>query len=355
MIGNSGHYPFNPYEGGVVMSKRNLLSMAIIFLTVVIGAAFLAPVSTAEPIKLSYANFPPPITFPCVQMERWKTEVEKRTNGKVKINTFPGGTLLGPKNMMDGVIAGTADIGNLCQAYQPGRFVISNATALPLGIPNAKVGSLVLYDLYKKYNFKPFDDVKVLTMFTTAPSNIMSKVPIRSLADIKGVSLRASGGAAQILKSWGANQIGMPMSATPEALQKGTVKGLFSSLEVMKDFKFAELCKYVTYTNTPIYPFAVVMNMAKWKALPAEVQKVFDDLSLEQAEWTGTYMDNHAMEAIDWSKKEQGVEFIDLKDKAEWDKALEPIVEAWIAKNEGEIPAKQIVDDIRALIVKHSK
>jgi TRAP-type C4-dicarboxylate transport system substrate-binding protein len=288
-------------------------------------------------------------------MERWKKEVEKRTSGKVKINTFPGGTLLGPKNMMDGVIAGTADIGNLCQAYQPGRFVISNATALPLGIPNAKVGSLVLYDLYKKYNFKQFADVKVLTMFTTAPSNIMSKVPIRSLADIKGVSLRASGGAAQILKSWGANQIGMPMSATPEALQKGTVKGLFSSLEVMKDFKFAELCKYVTYTNTPIYPFAVVMNMDKWKALPADVQKVFDDLSLEQAEWTGTYMDNHAMEAIEWSKKQQGVEFIDLKDKAEWDKALEPIVEAWIAKNEGKIPAKQIVADILALIAKHSK
>ena len=89
----------------------------------------------AGPVKLSYANFPPPVTFPCVQMERWKTEVEKRTNGKVAINTFPGSTLLGPKDMMDGVIAGTADIGNLCQAYQPGRFVLSNATALPLGFP----------------------------------------------------------------------------------------------------------------------------------------------------------------------------------------------------------------------------
>ncbi len=337
------------------MKQRNLLVTVAISLSVIFGFAILVPTAIAGPIKLSYANFPPPVTFPCVQMERWKNEVEKRTNGQVKIDTFPGGTLLGPKNMMDGVIAGNADIGNLCQAYQPGRFVISNAVALPLGIPNAKVGSLVLYDLYKKYNFGPFADVKVLTMFTTAPSNIMSKVPIRSLADIKGVSLRASGGAAQILKSWGANQIGMPMSATPEALQKGTVKGLFSSVEVMKDFKFAELCKYVTYTNTPIYPFAVVMNMDKWNALPADVQKVLDDLALEQAEWTGIYMDNHVKESIEWSQKEQGVEFIDLKDKAEWDKALEPIVAAWISKNEGKVPAKQIVEDIRALIAKHSK
>jgi TRAP-type C4-dicarboxylate transport system substrate-binding protein len=338
------------------MKKKCILLSTVLFAAMVVCAMWIPSSAVAESIKLSYANFPPPVTFPCVQMERWKTEVEKRTNGKVVINTFPGSTLLGPKDMMDGVIAGTADIGNLCQAYQPGRFVLSNATALPLGIPNARVGSLVLWDLYKKYNFKPFDKVKVLTMFTTAPSNIMSKVPIRNLNDIKGVSLRASGGAAQILKIWGANQIGMPMSATPEALQKGTVQGLFSSLEVMKDFKFAELCKYVTMTDTPIYPFAVVMNMDKWNSLPKDVQKVMEDLGTEQSEWTGTYMDRIAQESIAWSKANQGVEFIEPSDKAQWSQKLEPIVNDWIAKKEKEgVPAKQIVADIRALIKKYSE
>ncbi|MBW2678818.1 MAG: TRAP transporter substrate-binding protein DctP, partial [Deltaproteobacteria bacterium] len=224
---------------------------------------------------------------------------------------------------------------------------------------NARVGSMVLWDLYRKYNFEPFGKVKVLTMFTTAPSNIMSKVPIRNLNDIQGVSLRASGGAAQILKVWGANQIGMPMSATPEALQKGTVQGLFSSLEVMKDFKFAELCKYVTMTQTPIYPFAVVtvvMNMDKWNSLPKDVQKVMEDLGTEQAEWTGTYMDKIALESIAWSKANQGVEFIEPSDKAQWDKKLKPIVDAWIAKKEKEgFPAKEIVADIRALIKKYAE
>ncbi len=338
------------------MKRQILLLAAIFFAVFVIGSIGTPGEATAGPVKLSYANFPPPVTFPCVQMERWKDEVEKRTNGKVVINTFPGSTLLGPKDMMDGVIAGTADIGNLCQAYQPGRFVLSNATALPLGIPNARVGSMVLWDLYRKYNFEPFNKVKVLTMFTTAPSNIMSKVPIRNLNDIQGVSLRASGGAAQILKVWGANQIGMPMSATPEALQKGTVQGLFSSLEVMKDFKFAELCKYVTMTQTPIYPFAVVMNMDKWNSLPKDVQKVMEDLGTEQAEWTGKYMDKIARESVAWSKANQGVEFIEPSDKAQWDKKLEPIVDAWIAKKEKEgVPAKEIVADIRALIKKYTE
>lgn len=314
--------------------------------------------AVAETIELSYANFPPAPTFPCVQMERWKTEVEKRTNGKVVVKTYPGGTLLGAKEMMDGVIAGQADIGNLCQAYQPGRFIISNATALPLGIPDSKTGSLVLWDIYKKYGPEAFAKVKVLTMFTTAPANIMSKIPIRTLDDIKGVDLRASGGAAQILKAWGANPVGMPMSQTPEALQKGVVKGLFSSLEVMKDFKFAETCKFATMTDTVIYPFAVVMNMDKWNSLPDDVKKVLDDLGTEQAEWTGNYMDNHVKEGIAWSKKEQKVEFIGLsaEEKAKWNEKLSGLTAKWIegAKAKG-LPAEAIVEDIKGLTRKYSQ
>ena len=338
------------------MRRKIGFVVAGIFLATLFTFTWTPAPASAGPIKLNYANFPPAPTFPCVQMERWKKEVEKRTNGKVAIKTFPGGTLVKAKGMMDGVIAGTADIGCLCMAYQPGRFMITNAIALPLGLPNSKVGSLALWDLYDKYKPKGFAKVKVLTMFTTAPSNIMSKIPIRNLGDLKGVPIRASGGAAQILKAWGANRVGMPMPQTPEALQKGVVKGLFSSLEVMKDFKFAELCKYVTMTQTPVYPFAVVMNMDAWNKLPKDVQKVFDDLRVEQCKWTGDYMDKHVIESMDWSKKNQGVEVIELSkaEKAKWDSLLDPITAKWIADNKAKgLPAQAIVDDIKAFAKKH--
>lgn len=290
------------------------------------------PSGETEVIHLTYANFPPASTFPCVQMERWKDEVQKRTDGKVKISTFPGGTLIGAKEMMDGVIAGQADIGCLCMAYQPGRFSITNATSLPLGIPNATVGSRVLRDLFMEYQPEAFADVKVLTLFTTAPSNLMTREPVRSLSDIEGMAIRASGGAVKILESWGASANGMPMSSTPEALQKGVVQGLFSSVEVMKDFKFAELCKYITMTDTVIYPFAVVMNKAKWDSLDPEVQAVMEELFAEQCDWTGEYMDGHVVESVEWSKANHDVEVIELgeADLTEFNARLSPITEKWI-------------------------
>jgi TRAP-type C4-dicarboxylate transport system substrate-binding protein len=340
------------------MKRKAALFVAGIFVASIFSLTLMTGHAAAGPMKLSYANFPPAPTFPCVQMERWKTEVEKRTDGKVVINTFPGGTLLDAKNMMDGVIAGTADIGCLCMAYQPGRFVVTNATALPLGFPNARVASLALLDLWEKYNPEEFAKVKVLTMFTCAPANIYAKVPVRNLGDLQGLQLRASGGVAQCLKMLGATPVGMPQSETPEALQKGVVKGAASSLETLKDFKYAEICRYVTMCNLPIYPFAVVMNWDSWNKLPKDVQKVMDGLRVEQSEWTGVYMDNHVNESLEWSKKNYSIEIIELSaaETAKWNERLDPIVQKWVddAKEKG-LPAQQIIADIQAFAKKYAK
>jgi len=339
--------------------KKNIFLKLVGLAVIALFIGSLLPASSmAAPIKLNYANFPPAPTFPCVQMERWKEEVEKRTGGKVAIKTFPGGTLLGAKNMIDGVIAGTADIGCLCMAYQPGRFLVTNATALPVGFPNATVASLALWDVYKKYKPRAFAKVKVLTMFTCAPANIYAKKPVKNLGDLKGLELRASGGVAQALKALGATPVGMPQSATPEALQKGVVQGAASSLETLMDFKYAEICKYVTIFNGPVYPFAVVMNMDKWNSLPKNVQKVMDGMGIEQAFWTGNYMDKHVDKSVEWSKKNHNIEITKLtkKELANWNRLLRPLKDKWItqAKAKG-LPARAILRDIRVAKEYHTQ
>jgi len=313
--------------------------------------------ASAGSTTLSYANFPPASTFPCVQMERWKEEVEKRTEGAVRINTFPGGTLLGAKNMFDGVVAGQADIGCFAMSYHPGRFPVVEAIDLPLGWPNATVASLSLLDLYEKYRPESFEKVKVLTMFTCPPANIMSIDPVRTLEDLKGMEIRAAGTGVKVFELLGASPIGMPQSDVPDALHKKVIKGMASSLEVMKDFNYAEYCRYITMTNLQVVTFAVVMNLDRWEALPADVKKVLDGLRREQAEWTGRYVDEHVDEAVEWSKEKYDVEVIEFGpgEKAEMKKRLGPLVDGYIQRAGSKVPAAAIIDDVMMLMERHAK
>ncbi|MDD5168041.1 MAG: TRAP transporter substrate-binding protein [Syntrophales bacterium] len=340
------------------MINKNCFSISVALMCLILGAA-LFPVSAASaPIKLTYANFPPAATFPCVQMERWAKEVEKRTNGKVKVQTFPGATLLPAKNIFDGVISGTADIGNFAMSYQPGRFPVSEAVDLPVGFTSSRVASLVLYDLIEKYKPKEFEKVKILTVFTCPPTDFMTSSPIRSMRDLRGKELRVSGTGAEMVKLLGAIPIAMPQSETPEAIQKGVVKGIVSSMEILKDFNFAAYCPYATDANLFVVSFAVVMNRDKWNALPPDVKKVMDEMRREQALWTGKYVDDHVREALTWSRQKYNHQVIQLpaQEKAEIARLLKPIVNNYIQRVTAQgIPGSQIMGDIYKLKKKYEK
>lgn len=339
-------------------SKKSLFILGLCIFILGSFIIYSGNLHSQSKITLTYANFPPATTFPCIQMERWAKEVEKRTNGKVKVQTFPGGTLLPAKNIFDGVITGTADIGNFAMSYQPGRFPLSEAIDLPIGFKSARTASLALFDLIEKYKPKEFEKVKVLTLFTCPPADIMSKTPIKTVADLKGMELRASGTGAVILKRLGATPVGMPQSEAPEAIQKGVVKGNVSSMEILKDFNFAAYLPYATEANLFVVSFAVVMNKDKWNSLPADVKKVFDDLSREQADWTGTYVDNHVKESLKWSKEKYNHQLISFsaKDQAEVRRLTKPMIDEYVKKVTAlGMPGEQIMKDVYQLKSKYEK
>ena len=315
------------------MRKKKML-LLLVTAVALITLCILAPQARGTSITIKYANFPPASTFPCVQMERWAREVEKRTGGKVKVQTFPGGTLLPAKNIFDGVVAGMADVGNFAMSYQPGRFPVSEAIDLPVGFRSARAASMALFDLVQKYQPKEFAKVKVLTLFTCPPADFMTKKPLKSLQEIKGLELRTSGTGTDVLKRIGAIPIGMPQSEAPEAIQKGIVKGNVSSMEILKDFNFSAYLPYATEANLFVVSFAVVMNKEKWNSLPDDVKKVIDGLAREQAEWTGAYVDNHVRDALDWSKKKYNHQVIRLSDadQKELARLTQPMIDEYVRK-----------------------
>ena len=336
--------------------KRKDVSV-MVMVAFLLGIGLLTAPAQAQ-IKLTYANFPPAPTFPCVQMEEWKKEVEKRTTGKVAIQTFPGSTLLNPKNMFEGVISGTADIGCLAMSYQPGRFPISEAIDQPVGFSSAKAASLALYDLVEKYNPKEFEQVKIITLFTCPPANIMTIKPVKSLKDLKGLELRVGGTQANIIQNLGGIPVAMPQSDTPEALQKGTVKGHVSSMEVLKDFNYAAYTANATIANLWVVTFAVVMNKDKWNSLPADVKKVIDDMRKEWALWTGNYVDNHVLESLKWSKEKYNLQIWELPaaEKAEVPKLIKPLIDGYIERaTKAGLPGSQIMKDVYSLKEKYEK
>lgn len=345
------------------MKRKNILKLvSVTFMLFIVGLLLethllMSPAHTQ--IKLTYANFPPAVTFPCLQMERWKTEVEKRSNGKVKVETYPGGTLLTARNMFDGVIAGTADIGCLATSYQPGAFPVVESSDLPLGWPNSAVASASLWDLVEKYKPKEFEKVKVITMFTAPPANILSMKPIRSLADIKGYELRAAGTAAKILELLGATPVAMPQTDVAEALQKGVIKGNVSELGVLKSFKYAEYCRHATANvNLFTVAFTAVMNKSKWDSLPEDMKKLIDNLGKEHSIWTGQLADNQVNEGVQWAKDTYKVQvyYLTKEELAKWYDLLKPMTDKYIKDTEAKgLPAKGILDDVMKLKEKYSK
>lgn len=346
------------------MKTKNLVGLlTILFLvSLFLAGCGTAKKETASPetkqIVLRYAFFAPANTFPAKQMEKWKEELEKRTNNKVKVKLFPGGTLLTAQNMYDGVKNGVADIGLSCPTYEPGRFPLLGISDLPCGFPNAKVASRVIFELIREFPPEAFKDFKIITAFATEPSYLMTTKPVTSLQDLKGKKIRISGALTPVLKELGASPVGMSMAEVPEALQTGVIEGIVTSREVLKDLKLAEKLKYVTDYPMTVTTFVAVMNKEVWNSLPPDVQKVIDDLSLEMALWTGEYMDNHVKEALEWSQKEHGLQIVTLSaaEKESWDKILKPLQDKYVAELKAKgLPAEEYRKRLEELKEKYSK
>lgn len=288
----------------------------------------------AAPVRLRYANFPAAATFPCIAMEQWAKDITERTGGAVSIETFPGGTLLEAKNMVRGVMQGQADIGCISIAYHPGAYPFLSVFELPLGFTSAEDVSRVMWEIYSKHQPKELAKVKVIALFSSAPSQIMSTKPVKTTGDIKGLTLRSSGILADVAATLGASPVSMPQSDAPEALQKGVVQGVFSSFDVLKDYNFAESCRFGLVVDGPVYPFMVFMNMKKWESLPENVQKTIMDLAPEHSAWTGKYVDAHGREAVKWSEETYGFTLNEL-DAGQKQAILEtarPVIDAWATR-----------------------
>ena len=285
-------------------------------------------------------------------LQEWGKDLEKRTQGKVTVKYFAAGTLVPAAQSYDAVVKGIADVGNHVLGYTVGRFPLSQAMDLPIGLSPGAGPTKIANSYYQKFKPKEFDDVKILWFHAMPDGFLHTKSrAVRTLEDVKGLKLRCFGSNAKFVGLIGGVAVAMPMPDVYEALSKGVVDGLLSSSEALEGFRTGEFIKYTTRNLRTAYSsvFVVAMNKKVFSSLPPEIQKIVDDMSVEFAEKYGQMWTDINVSGEKWLA-ERGVETISLTPEEEnkwFDRGSKPLVEEYVKdmKSRG-LPGEEVVEFI---------
>ena len=283
-------------------------------------------------VELNYSVFFPAPHKNAVLAAEWAKEIEKRTDGRVKITVFFGGTLTPADKCYDGVVRGISDIGFSVLAYTRGKFPLTEVADLPLGMKNGLVASKVINEFYKKFKPKELDEVQVMYLHGHGPGILHSKKAINKLEDVKGIKIRCTGMAAKIAGALGATPVAMPMGETYDALSRGVVDASMAPQEALQGWKWGEVVKFTTECFGASYSSGmfVVMNKDKWNSLPPDVQKIIEKINEEYIEKQGKTWDQIDKAGRDATLK-LGNKIISLSQDEDWKwtKAVKPLLDEY--------------------------
>lgn len=316
------------------MVKRGLSCLVVVCFFAAFMAFSTGP-AQAKAVELTYSIFFPATHGNTLLATEWAKEIEKRTNGAVKITMFPGATLTPANQCYDGVVKGISDIGMSVLSYTSGRFPLMEVIDLPLGYKSGYQVTRLINAFYNKFQPKEMDDVKVMYLSGHGPGVVHTKKPVTKLEDLKGLKIRCTGTSSEVVKHLGGTPVAMPQTETYDALQKGVVDGVMSPVETLKGWKFAEVVKSTTLNYGSAYSigFFVVMNKAKWNALPKDVQAVIQKVNEEWIEKSGRAWDDFDKIGLETTKA-AGNQVITLSKQEDerWAGLVAPILTEYVQK-----------------------
>jgi TRAP-type transport system periplasmic protein len=287
--------------------------------------------------------------------EPWAREIEKRTDGRVKITLYPAGSLVSGDVMYSSTKDGITDIGTSSFGWERGIHPLMEAFMYTPGFPSAKVASQIANEVVRRLKPKELSDTHLLFIHACAPMHLWAKKPLKNLEDMKGVEIRAGGPTGKLVRNMGGVPISAPQGEAYEMLSKGIVQGSISSLDVLKGFRQGEVVEHVTLAYFHVAPFFVSMNLNRWNKLPPDIQKVFDDVSAEYIDIAGEVWDKASDDGLAYAR-EEGLEIYTLPEdeRARWHACYHPLREEYIKEMESKgLPGKEFIEEIEALISKY--
>src|SRR5690606_37748659 len=167
-------------------------------------------------------------------MMEWAETVEAKSEGRLKIQYFPGGQIVGAKDSLDLLLSGTVDIAYTAPLREASRLALSAVPALP-GLPGGAVQLTEAYlDLMQGTLFdielKDLGIVPLLAILTPQYEIMTVQKKVLGKSDMGGLKIRSAGGVqGDTVKALGAVPVSISAPETYTALQRKTVDGaLFS-------------------------------------------------------------------------------------------------------------------------------
>lgn len=314
------------------------------------------PLSAAEQAKTLSCNvWGGPNHWMTKTLQDWGKLLEKETQGKLKITMYPGGTLTTGAHAYSGLVTGISDLASACNGWTKGAFPVMRVVDLPIGLTNPVHGSLVTWDVYKKFQPKEWDEIKVLWMYNNGGQILSCIKPIRKFEDFKGLRIRTTGTDAEIVRLLGATPVAMDMGEAYLAHQKGIVDGLLAGVGALSSFKLAEVTKYHL-----VYPFTgqgfwVGMNKDVWKSLSPSLQKTLDGVGEQFLDIYYKHRTTEEKKGLELAKS-RGNEFIKLPPNEEMKitNALSPLLNDYLSEMQKKgLPGKEVLDYSLSLVKKY--
>jgi TRAP-type C4-dicarboxylate transport system substrate-binding protein len=284
----------------------------------------------------------------------WAKEMEKRTNGRFKVNLGYGG-VFGKIRENPGLIkSNIIQMGILVPAYNPAQMYLGTLVIEPY-LPPAGLDKMFEFT---RYCWEHPAFVKQLAQFNIMPLvlcavdhyQIYSNVPLKKPEDLKGVRIKGAGPLAILVQELGMTPVTMSAAEAYEGLQRGTIDAVMMSLSAAAKYKYQEVSKYLVMCDLGTGQSIMGVNIDAWKSLPQDIKDTHQEIMKELPQWWTDNVKAKNEGNIDLFRK-QGVEVHPISPEVEalFKKASPKAYEAWLKKGEEMgFPARQYLKDIIA-------
>jgi TRAP-type C4-dicarboxylate transport system substrate-binding protein len=319
-----------------------------------------APAAEVKPIELKLAHAWANTHLMHKVIQTWADDVNKETQGRVKITIYPGGALSTAAQLYDTAATGVADMVWMLHGYTPGKFPVSSVIELPFMGNSAINATRIFYDLKAKYPQidQEHANVKILYMWGIDEGQLMTtKASVKTMADVKGLKLRVgSASTSPMAESLGGVPVLMNISELFDSLQKDVIQGVMVGTSAIKTFNLAPVIDHMVIANIFTNTQAVVVNNVSWSKISKQDQDIIMKMSgQKQSEVAANAYEAEAKLAMDLAKADNmEIYTLPADELAKWKAAMNPIYQKWVTDmNAKGLPGQAILDDAMKLNEKY--